>query len=239
MSNNTQTLYQHGTLALLVPGLLAGTQTIGELMQHGDTGIGTLTGLDGELIMRADQVYQVNADGHVRIVGPEEQVPFANVHYQDDRAVGKITDQNFDGIKATILQAMGTSNVFYAVRLVGEFDQVQTRAVRGTQQPPFGTLAETAKAQSVFNAADIAGTLSGYYSPAIYGGATSPGFHLHFLDDEPTFGGHVLDAKVRRATLYLQEFTDLQLHLPTGNEQFRQEQFNTDEVLRDINQAEN
>ncbi|MCC2728542.1 acetolactate decarboxylase, partial [Blautia sp. MSK22_86] len=34
-------LYQHGTLALLVPGLLEGTTTIGELLKHGDTGIGT------------------------------------------------------------------------------------------------------------------------------------------------------------------------------------------------------
>lgn len=30
---------------MLVPGLFAGTQTIEALLQHGDTGIGTLTGL--------------------------------------------------------------------------------------------------------------------------------------------------------------------------------------------------
>lgn len=37
----TNVLYQHGTLALLVPGLLKGTLTSGELLEHGDTGIGT------------------------------------------------------------------------------------------------------------------------------------------------------------------------------------------------------
>ncbi|MFT9270106.1 MAG: acetolactate decarboxylase, partial [Liquorilactobacillus nagelii] len=42
---NTKALYQHGTLALLVPGLLTGTLTLKELMAHGDTGIGTGEGL--------------------------------------------------------------------------------------------------------------------------------------------------------------------------------------------------
>lgn len=52
-------LYQHGTLALLVPGLLEGTTTIGELLKHGDTGIGTGEGLDGELIILDGVAYKV------------------------------------------------------------------------------------------------------------------------------------------------------------------------------------
>ena len=40
-AHHANQLYQHGTLALLVPGLLEGTTTIGELLTHGDTGIGT------------------------------------------------------------------------------------------------------------------------------------------------------------------------------------------------------
>ena len=50
-AHHANQLYQHGTLALLVPGLLEGTTTIGELLTHGDTGIGTGEGLDGELII--------------------------------------------------------------------------------------------------------------------------------------------------------------------------------------------
>ena len=36
-----ETLYQHGTLAQLVSGLFEGNLSIGELLEHGDTGIGT------------------------------------------------------------------------------------------------------------------------------------------------------------------------------------------------------
>lgn len=44
-------VFQHGTLGMLVPGLFDGTMTISELLKHGDWGIGTASGLDGEMIV--------------------------------------------------------------------------------------------------------------------------------------------------------------------------------------------
>ena len=41
------------------------------------------------LVIIDSKVYQVNAQGAVREVGSEEEVPFANVHYQADKSVGK------------------------------------------------------------------------------------------------------------------------------------------------------
>lgn len=64
---NHITLYQHGTLALLVPGLLKGTISMGELLKHGDTGIGTGEGLDGELIILAGKPYHVHATGDITL----------------------------------------------------------------------------------------------------------------------------------------------------------------------------
>lgn len=46
----TNVLYQHGTLGTLMAGLLKGTASINELLQHGDLGIATLTGSNGEVI---------------------------------------------------------------------------------------------------------------------------------------------------------------------------------------------
>lgn len=43
-------LYQHGTLGALMAGLMDGTETIGQVLQHGTLGLGTLHGLDGEVI---------------------------------------------------------------------------------------------------------------------------------------------------------------------------------------------
>lgn len=80
-AHHANQLYQHGTLALLVPGLLEGTTTIGELLTHGDTGIGTGEGLDGELIILDGVAYKVGQSGVAERVPDDFTMPFANVHH--------------------------------------------------------------------------------------------------------------------------------------------------------------
>lgn len=231
-------LYQHGTLALLVPGLFRGTERVGELLQHGDTGIGTLTGLNGELIIDRGTVYQVNATGKVRVVGEDEMVPFANVHHAAYESRGEISRLDYAALRAKLLSLIGTTNLFYAVRVHGQFRKVRTRAV-AEQVEPYPTLTATAAAQSEFDAHDNVGTLSGYYSPALYAGAASPGFHLHYLSDDHQFGGHVLDATLSRGTVELQAFTDFQLHLPTEDSEFLAHDFSAGgDIVSEINKAE-
>ena len=75
------TVYQHSTLAALMAGLLGGTITVGELKEHGDTGIGTLHGVDGEVIILNGEVYQAESSGKVNhITDMSTLVPFATVH---------------------------------------------------------------------------------------------------------------------------------------------------------------
>ncbi|WP_338217033.1 acetolactate decarboxylase [Lacticaseibacillus salsurivasis] len=231
---NNQLLYQHGTLGALVPGLFQGTLAIGELLKHGDTGIGTLTGLDGELIMIDGVVYQVSATGQVTVIENGE-VPFANVHFADFKPAGDIS-----GAAATVQQqmlaALGTHNLFAAVQIRGTFAHMTTRAVKA-QQRPYPGLAATAADQAVFTREQVAGTLLGYWSPQLYAGMASPGFHLHFLADDHQFGGHVLDYTVAAGTLATQVFSDIQLHLPTTDSEFLNADLDGD-LLGDITKAE-
>lgn len=231
------TLYQHGTLAALVPGLFAGTQSVHELLQHGDTGIGTLTGLNGELIIDAGAVYQVNHTGNVRIVGSDEQVPFANVHFAQFTEGTQLTAGTYADLRSQLRHQLASENVFSAIRLHGTFAHVQTRAVRGQEQP-YPTLVATAADQSVFKQDRVTGTLSGYFSPQLYAGAAAPGFHLHFLSDDHEFGGHVLDVQGAKGLLQLQAFWNFNLHLPTDNAAFMRQDFTSPQILADIEQAE-
>lgn len=54
-------LYQHGTLADLMAGMLQGTASINDILAHGDLGIGTLSGSDGEVIILDGKAYHANA----------------------------------------------------------------------------------------------------------------------------------------------------------------------------------
>ncbi|WP_179394660.1 acetolactate decarboxylase [Lacticaseibacillus absianus] len=230
-------LYQHGTLANLVPGGFAGTQTLAELLTHGDTGIGTLTGLDGELIILAGVVYQVDAQGAVRQPALTERVPFANVHPADFAGHGLLTAATAAETQAKVLTTLGTANAFAAVRVHGTFARMRTRVV-AKQVAPYPTLTATAAAQRIFDARSVTGTLIGYYSPTLYAGMAAPGFHLHFLSDAHDFGGHVLDWAGVAGVLETELFADVQLHLPIDDPAFMARALDGPDVLAAIQQAE-
>ena len=44
-------------------GLYGGTMTVGELLEHGDLGLGTLDSIDGELIVLDGKAYQAKGSG--------------------------------------------------------------------------------------------------------------------------------------------------------------------------------
>ena len=62
-------LFQYNTLGALMAGLYGGTLTVGELLEHGDLGLGTLDSIDGELIVLDGKAYQAKgSEGKVEVV---------------------------------------------------------------------------------------------------------------------------------------------------------------------------
>jgi acetolactate decarboxylase len=70
---------------------------------------------------------------------------------------------------------------------------------------------------------DVRGTLVGFWAPAIYQGITVAGLHVHFLADDRSVGGHVLDATVARARMRLTAYARFDLRLPTDEQFLRTE----------------
>src|SRR5262245_29291241 len=68
-------LHQIGTLAALSAGGYAGTVTIDDMLDHGDFGLGTFDGLDGEMIVLDGDVYQVPASGIAEAVDGHVKTP--------------------------------------------------------------------------------------------------------------------------------------------------------------------
>src|SRR5690242_7808224 len=69
-------LYQVSTLGALQQGLFTGAEPIGTLKQHGDFGLGTFDGLNGEMIVLDGKVYQVTVDGVGHIAPDTDSTPF-------------------------------------------------------------------------------------------------------------------------------------------------------------------
>lgn len=234
---DTKTLYQHGTLALLVPGLLEGTITMGELLKHGDTGIGTGEGLDGELIILDGIPYQVNSKGEINIVKDDFTMPFSTIHFADYTPLSTLKNVTMKQFENEILTAANANNAFYSVITKGTFKNIKTRAVAKSQKP-YPTLVETAHSQSIFEAENISGTLLTYYSPKLFHGIAVGGFHTHFLADDYSIGGHVLDFTINEASADFQLLDTLQQHLPTNNKDFMNHNFDNDQIGSAIDEAE-
>src|SRR4051794_23908197 len=72
-------LFQASTIGALLEGAYDGDLSFAELAEHGDLGLGTLNGLDGEMIAIDGRFYRADVDGAVGEVDPETKTPFAVV----------------------------------------------------------------------------------------------------------------------------------------------------------------
>lgn len=234
---NHITLFQHGTLALLVPGLLKGTMKMGELLKHGDTGIGTGEGLDGEVIILGSTAYHIHATGDVTTVSNSFRMPFANAHFARYVPLAEFENVDEADLNKQMVSLSCAVNTFFSVEIHGTFSNIRTRAAVQSK-PPYQTLAETSKNQSVFTRDRIDGTLLGCYSPQLFEGATVGGFHHHFISDDHKFGGHVLGFHLVKGDVSYQLFDTFEQHLPVNDKQYMGHDFSDDHIQGDIHQSE-
>jgi len=190
--SDRETLYQVSTIDALVQGSFEGVEPVKNLQKHGDFGIGTFDALDGEMVMIDGKIYQIRSDGVVYPANDSTTTPFATVTVFDrDVTIPVTRPENFTGLTTLISRKIPSKNMIYAVRVHGTFPSVTVRSVPA-QQKPYPTLADAAKNQSVFTYTDVKGTIVGFYLPDFMKGLNMPGYHLHFISDDRTRGGHLL-----------------------------------------------
>jgi acetolactate decarboxylase len=212
-----ETLYQVSTINALMLGVYDGVQPVSELKKHGDFGIGTFDGLDGEMIVLDGKVYQANADGRVYLVMDNATTPFATVTIFDrDFSLTSGQPMNFSVFSKDMSARLPSQNMIYAVRVHDTFPWMKVRAIPA-QQKPYPTLTEAVKNQSVYTYTNTTGTLVGVYMPLFFDGLNVPGYHLHFLSDDHQTGGHILDFVVPANTTVEYDITPkFEMLLPTS-----------------------
>lgn len=209
-------LFQVSTIDALLKGGYDGAVSMGELKKHGDLGIGTLDGLDGELIVVDGQAYQITVDGIAHAAPDAAQTPFvALTFFEPDITLIFENVSGLDDLSRRIAAALPASQAFYAIRVEQTFDAVTARSVP-RQSKPYPPLAEAVKQQAVFAFRDAAGVMAGLFCPGYVGTANVPGLHLHFLTADKTRGGHVLNLQAAKLTVTLDRTDRLDLLIPEG-----------------------
>lgn len=207
-------LYQTSTIGALLRGVYDGDTAVRDLRAHGDIGLGTINCLDGELVVLDGRFFTVEYSGRVRELSPETLTPFAAVTWFERDRGGLVREvASLEGLTSQLDRAMGSENLCYAVRITGRFEYIKTRSVP-RQEPPYRALAEVVTEQAIFEFREVSGTIVGFRMPPYVSGINVPGWHLHFLTDDLTGGGHLLDCRAAELTAQIDETDGIMLDLP-------------------------
>ena len=211
-------IFQASTISALLDGRFDGDLSFAELAGHGDLGLGTLNGLDGEMIAIDGRFFRADADGCVSEIAAERQTPFAVVIEFQPIARARIDERlGFEALKAFVDGLAKQNGPACALRVDGDFEWLKLRSFP-RQEPPYRSLTEVSRDQNVFELADVRGSLVGFRFPHWAEGVELAGWHLHFIDDGRERGGHVLDVELRAGELAIDPSDDLHLELPSGVE---------------------
>lgn len=210
---------QFNTIDSLLAGVYDGSESLDSLRRSGDFGIGTFDRLDGEMALIDGVFYQVRADGRVVRPAGTLKTPFASVLFFRPELECEDVSGDYAAVRRLIDGLAPNQNIFVAVLIRGEFTSVHTRSVPA-QEKPYRPLAEVTRSQPEFHLKNVRGTVVGFRLPAYVKGINVPGYHLHFIADDASGGGHILGFELERGRVALQTVYQLTLVLPRDSAAF-------------------
>jgi acetolactate decarboxylase len=209
-------LFQASTIGALLEGAFEGDVSFAELAEQGDQGLGTVNHLDGEMVALDGRFYRADLEGRIDELSGSELTPFAVVvPFSPDVDFEIEESLDHDALLAVIEERIPTGAATSAVRIDGHFPLVEARSVP-RQEPPYRPLTEVVADQHVFRLQDVQGTMVGFRFPAYAEGIEVSGWHLHFISEDRSQGGHVLDSRSASLRIGLDSSCELHVELPPG-----------------------
>jgi acetolactate decarboxylase len=234
---SAHTLYQTSTMSALLDGIYDGSVTIAELLEHGDFGVGTFNHLDGEMVVNEGVCFHLFSSGEARVAGRDELTPFAAVTTFDaDMTLTVQEPVSRAGLLAQIDANVSSENLFYGIRVTGRFATVSTRTA-ARQEAPYRPLAEATDDEVERTFAQTAGVLVGFRTPDYEQGISVAGYHLHFLNQERTAGGHAFDFVLDEGIIEISTVSEMRLSLPTSGPFLAADLHNRD-IVEEIRKSE-
>lgn len=209
-------IWQTSSIDALLDGAYEGDLTLAELTDHGDLGIGTVQHLDGELVVIDGRCFRVASDGSVHEPPPTTRTPFAVVcQFAPGAPIDLTGPMDLADLTAAADTAAPAHEPVVALRIDGSFGPLHLRSVP-RQHPPYPSLSEVVSHQTEWKVDDAQGSIVGFRFPDYAQGIDVAGYHLHFISDDRTVGGHVIDATLHTGSLRVDGAHELHLEVPEG-----------------------
>lgn len=209
MNPNIIKYYQVSTLQALALGFSKSVITVGELLRHGDMWLGTFEDVDGEMIVLGGKatVPKTTAIQLLRkMKGVYPLRLFANFALNEQKISGK-------WITLRIEEDFGL-NLMYAVRIDGDFSNVDARSESGTQAHHLTLKDALSVTQKAFIFENIKGSPVCVYYSDYMDGINAAGWHMHFISEDKKNGDHVFDVSINQGQAAFCRITSLEIRIP-------------------------
>ena len=211
-------MYQVSTLQALALGYSRAVINVGELLHEGNTGLGIFEDVNGEMILMDGHCYRADQEGHITEVALDIGVPFAAVSklYGEQQFTLK-NMPNIESIRTELTRKIEEKfglNSMHIVKIDGYFTKVDARSEAPYRSQHITLKDILSQTQKAFIFDDIRGSLVGVYFPDYMDGINMPGWHLHFLSEDRTRGGHVFDVSLQEGAVKLDKISNIFINLP-------------------------
>ena len=211
-------MFQVSTLQALALGYTRGVLTVGELMLHGETGLGTFEDVNGEMIAIDGKCYRATEDGTVVEAGDDMGVPFSSVCFMDGCREFEL-DGDYDmaslrnELNNRIEQVFGLNSI-HVIQIRGTFEKIFARSEAPYRSHHITLKSMLEKTQKSFEFSNIQGSVVGVYYPDFMDGINASGWHLHFVSEDRTLGGHVYELNMKHGSVRLAKRSCIEIQLP-------------------------
>jgi acetolactate decarboxylase len=201
IDENSDAITQYGSKAGFLERSYVGTTTYEEIKKQGDFAIGTFNYVDGEMAAINNNFMRIPASGEVHPASDSLMAPFAVIkHFKVDNSLMINEEKSMNEIWSIVKEAFTDTSKPIAIKVTGSFASVKARSIH-KETEPFQSLPEIVANQVIFNLEDVSGSMIGYWFPKYMDGVNFPGFHFHFLNDDLTKGGHLLDCIIKQGEI--------------------------------------
>ncbi len=216
VSDGSDVEFQYNTITSLMSGNYNTVVTVGEAKEKVNFGLGALKNL-GELMVLNGKYYEADANGDIKELDDN-----AGISYLTGTYLVPDKDKTFTLKDVSLLemeQAINEYNQkngnarYYAAMIVGTFASVIFRSEDKANTKPGIPLPEWMKYhQKQYSLSNVEGSMILLELPDDIQGVGVPGDHVHFISQMKTRGGHVLDAKIKKASVIFQPLKVLKVY---------------------------
>ena len=105
-------------------------------------------------------------------------------------------------------------NSMHMVRIDGYFEEIQARSEEPYRSQHIALKDILSQTQKDFTFRNLKGTLVCVYFPDYMDGINGAGWHMHFVSEGRTLGGHVFQLRITEGKAIIDKIRNLHIHLP-------------------------